>query len=222
MNNNALEVVRNLSEVNLHDSKYYDDFLGEFCTSSHNAAHHNQYMMDLIRARWIYRGFPLREAGTSVTTLFPNILSELSFSGTHIANPPKYAQLSNEIFAAVLEDGEGLTDWEIERIAGLFRVKPWYIQQNSLFMVEPCSDEFPKLRSGLEELAQYPEYHLADYDKDLCILCYLVLAAGHPVPWAAYHNAERAVKFELWRCRERRNQPKKRTVSISMTMGANV
>ena len=61
--------------------------------------------------------WPGKPEGSSVVTMFPNLVAEIACADTWIWNIEEAANLSKEMVAAVIEDGEELTLGELRGIA---------------------------------------------------------------------------------------------------------
>ncbi len=79
-----------------------------------------QSMIRTVRYRNIQGGdWPGKPLNAPAVTLYPNILAEIEASGYSLWCPSDHAEVSKEIMAAVMEDGEELS---IQELLGLCRL----------------------------------------------------------------------------------------------------
>lgn len=147
-------------------------------------------MIRSIRARNIRSGkWPGKPLNAPAATIYPNILAEIDASGMCLWCPADHANISQEVIAAVLEDGEDLTLGELLGLCRLYMRDPEYMADSTLRLIYPDTDEGREKRRKMEAMLKQA-YGL---DFPLRFLVEDVLSAmdrGKPVTDAAYRRAE--------------------------------
>lgn len=156
-----------------------------------------------IRAGWVWPG---KSIGSRAVTRYPNIAAELSCNDwlKYIA---EYAEVSPDIMAAVIEDGEELTGCELRCLARKWeRRDPGYLSAPVLQIIDPETNKGKRRRRELADLinkaADLPDpvedvYGLHTYWRCEAFNVYEVLQKGDPCTFAEWWWACQAVKEAL-------------------------
>ncbi len=99
-------------------------------------------------------GWPGKEANEEVITLYPNLFAELGGHVPWLKTFAQYAEVSPEIMAAILEDGEEMTDAEQVHLAWRINRKRGYLFASRLQIVDPTTNKGKYRRRLLREKSQ--------------------------------------------------------------------
>ena len=173
---------------------------------------------DYQRRRHTYGGYPWpgKPFGAVAVTRYPNILAELEASGYWIKTFAEFAEVSPEIMASVIEDGEELTDHELQLLAWRWeRRGPGYLSAPVLQIVDPDTNKGKRRMRELADLINEAEdlpdpvedvYGLHTYWRREVVNVYEVLQGGYPCTfadwWWACHKVREALKAEATKHRQ--------------------
>lgn len=159
-------------------------------------------LVDDQRRRHIRGGFgwPGKPVRSDAVTRYPNIAAELAASGYWLCTLAEFANVSPEIMAAVIEDGEALTGEELWRLSYRWEGRgPGYLSAPVLQTVDPNTRKGKRRRRELADLIQTveaaPGFHF--HRKRETYGEYGGLKEGTPVTYAAYWWVCHAVKEAL-------------------------
>ena len=165
------------------------------------------------------RPWPGKPDAAGAVTQYPNLLAELDASGETLDNLAAYARVSPEIMAAVLEDGESLSEKELRRLAYRLRVDQGYLSASVLQVVDPATDRGRIRIQRLKELfdqVHYPKAAEAPGAKRTME----TLEGGKPVTYAAYRWAFQLMEEAIKRAnREKAKSKRVRTVRRTSCAG---
>ena len=157
-----------------------------------------QRIVDYLR--WIHigggYGWPGKLVGSRAATLYPNIAAELEASGSWLSDMAELANVSEEIMAAVLEDGEDLSTTEKYSLARRWEGRgPGYLTYSTLQIVDPGTNKGKRHRRELNDLmaeaAALPDpvvdkYGFSTYWRSRVKPVCEALNAGKPVTFAVW------------------------------------
>lgn len=167
--------------------------------------------------------WPGKAEGSEAATLYPNMLAELAYDARWLYYMAEGAKVSNQIMAAVLEDGEALTSCEIYNLT-----KRWnsleardclcyvgYMASPVLSMLD-CSTNKGRWRLRKLELMleKAREKGITFYDHYIPVIDKLLsdMRAGKTIPYAQYRVAANIVAQQLqWQRDEETKKSKIRT-----------
>lgn len=167
-----------------------------------------QKLVDCLRRRHIRSGYgwPGKPVGAPAVTLYPNIAAELCAHGW-MNMMAEFAEVSPDIMAAVIEDGEPLGGCELLRLAWKWEKRgPGYLSAPVLQIVDPNTNKGKRRRMELADLinaaAELPDpvedvYGLHTYWKRKALSVYEDLQKGNPCTFADWWWACQAVKDAL-------------------------
>lgn len=143
-----------------------------------------------------YDRWPGNPLNAPAVTIFPNILAEIDASGMSLWCPAEHANVSQEVMAAVLEDGEELTIGEMLGLCRLYMRDLEYMADATLWLIDPATDEGKEKRRKMEDNLKQAD----GLDFPLRFIVENVLFAmdnGKPVTDAAYRRAENELQDVL-------------------------
>lgn len=182
-----------------------------------------QQAVDYQRRRHTFGGYPWpgKPYGAVAVTRYPNILAELEASGYWLKTFAEFAEVSPEIMAAVIEDGEELTDHELQRLAWRWeRRGSGFLSAPVLQIVAPDTNKGKRRRRELADLineaAELPDpvesaYGLRTYWKREAYSVYEDLKKGYARTFSDWWWACHAVRKALETEESKRNEPRVRT-----------
>lgn len=168
------------------------------------------YQRMIRRVRWknIQGGFgwPGKPVDASAVTHYPNILAEIEAYTGWLHIPAEFAAVSQEVMAAVVEDGEELSVVELFGVCRLYGRKLAYIKAPTLQMVDPSTNKgkyrLRQLSDLLSQVDSLPSGHLWKI-----VQTRDTLERGEPVTYSAWRRGCDELQEEI----ERRNRPAIRT-----------
>lgn len=169
-----------------------------------------QRMIFAIRKRHnSQKGWPGKPLNAPAVTMYPNILAEIEAHGGWLWYPARCAGVSQEILAAVLEDGEDLTLKELFDLCHSYECDASYMAAPTLQMVDPAANkgkyrlrQLSDLLSQVDKLKYYPLWRI-EQTRD-------TLERGEPVTFADWRRGCDEIREEL----ERRKRKGTRTSRI--------
>ena len=172
--------------------------------------------------------WPGKTEGSEAATRYPNMLAELAYDARWLYYMAEGAGVSNQIMAAVLEDGEDLTPHEIYGLtkhwnfleARDYLCSVGYMDSPVLSMLD-CSTNKGRWRLRKLELMmeEVKENKIEIYDNDLQKINRLLsdMRSEKIIPYAQYRVAANIVAQRLqWR---RDDEAKKRKIRTSRRLG---
>ena len=159
--------------------------------------------------------WPDRPVTARAVSKYPNILAELDASGFWLDRLARYAGVSMEIMAGVMEENGELSWKELRGAARCFECDVGYLMSPVLSMVDPATKNGTVRLRELRELLQQTEGKDGFYRrKALCELP--TLEKGNPVTYAAYRHAVSDLQFILdQEARKEAEKQRIRTVTLS-------
>jgi len=160
--------------------------------------------------------WPDRPTFALAMSRYPNILAELDASGCWLDRVARYARVSMEIMATVMEDNGELSWQELEGLKRCFDCKLDYLISPVLSMVDPSTNKGRVRLWHLRKLVRQTEgMDRYFYDKDSKSVL-PALESGKPVTYAAYRWACNHLQDVLdGREREEARQQRTRTVELT-------
>lgn len=168
------------------------------------------YQRMIRRVRWKNiqggYGWPGKHVNAPAVTRYPNILAEIEAYTGWLHIPAEFAAVSQEVMAAVVEDGEELSVVELFGLCRLYGRKLAYIKAPTLQMVDPSTNKGKyRLRQLSDLLAQVDS--LPSYPLWKIVQARDTLERGEPVTYSAWRRGCDELREEI----ERRNRPAIRT-----------
>lgn len=154
------------------------------------------YQNMIQRQRQHNYNWPGKAAGTPAVTLYPNVLAEIDASGMWLWCPAQHAGVSEEILAAVLEDGEEMSLREMNGLCRLYGRELSYMVAPVLAIIDPATNKGRARRHAMEEmLAQADGLAFAERWRIESVL--FSLGSGQAVTYAAYRQAMGALQCAM-------------------------
>ena len=154
-------------------------------------------------------GWPGKPLNATAVTRFPNILAEVEASGMWLWCPAQHANVSVEVMAAVLEDGEELTIEELRGLCRLYGSKPSYMVTPTIQMVDPDTNKGKARRRALADLIKQTEG--LDYRRWMVESAFSPLNSGEAITYASYRWAVGELQDALDRRAQRGPRTSRRT-----------
>lgn len=167
-----------------------------------NAKENSFYQILTKSVRDAYnRGSRKKWPGKSLNDLavsrHPNVLAELEAYGwPNIDLAAEFANVSPEIIAAVIEDGEELSYGEIAGLARLYRCSPEYLATPTFQVFDTSTNKGKRRLRELEDLMEQAGDFL---QKGICEVCAGTLRDGYQITYAQWKWCCVQIKDELAR-----------------------
>ncbi len=129
-------------------------------------------------------GWPGKGTNEPAKTLYPNLLAEMGWGFPWLRLPAEFADVSQEIMAAVLEDNEELSRPELLRLARYAGAAIGYLTAPEMAFVDPATNKGKARRRYLSDLLK----QAAGLD---CWMAEFILSSL---------NKDRAVTYASYRC----------------------
>lgn len=155
----------------------------------------NDIVTELVRRqheRQIAGGYawPGKPLGASATTRYPNLLEELGWSAPWLNSLASFADVSQEVMVAVLEDNEPLTGRELSRLSRYLGVSVGYLTAPKFAEVDPATNKGKARRRALADLiAQADRVTGFGYERRQAASMLKELDRGEAIMYGPYHWA---------------------------------
>ena len=151
-----------------------------------------------ITAGWGWQG---KAVNDKAVTRYPNILAEVDAYTGWLYLPAEFAGVSNEIMAAVMEDGEELSTREMLGLTRLYGCEYSYLSAPTLQLIDPTTNKGKARRRLLEDM--FAHLHAEDvFDAWEIERVLKDMEAGKLVTYAAWRQAYRIIECEEARARK--------------------
>lgn len=149
-------------------------------------------------------GWPGKGTNEPAKTLYPNLLAEMGWGFPWLRLPAEFADVSQEIMAAVLEDGEELNFPELLRLSQYAGASIRYLAAPQMSFVDPATNKGKVRRRYLADLLKRAE----GLD---CWRAEFVLSSlreGKAVTYASYRCAVKELSDAIDRKQRAQHQPR--------------
>lgn len=99
-------------------------------------------------------GWPGKAVNAPAVTLYPNLVAEIGWGSPWLELLAEFADVSKEIMAAALEDGEELSGPELWRLARYLSVPVGYLTAPEMSFVDPATNKGKARRRELKDLLE--------------------------------------------------------------------
>lgn len=149
-------------------------------------------------------GWPGKAVDAPAETLYPNLLAEMGWGFPWLWLPAEFADVSQEIMAAVLEDSEELSSQELLRLSRYAGVSIRYLAAPQMSFVDPATNKGKARRRALADLLK----QVAGLD---CWMAEFVLSSlreGKAVTYASYRCAVEELSDAIDRKQRAQHRPR--------------
>lgn len=151
--------------------------------------------------------WPGKDVNASVETRYPNIVAEMGWGLPWLRLSAEFADVSEEVMAAVLEDNEELSAPELWRLSRYLNVSPGYLNAPRLSMIDPATNKGKACCRTLADMFQraggldFWRWRVEAVGDDL--------NSGTPVPYARWRWAVGELKDAFARQQRAQHKPRR-------------